>query len=173
MMTIYGDTLHWPGSTPILTLLLITDMDLITEFDFLPFYTWSCPIWDLQMFFCWDHWRSIIHYTTNSWFFTWFDFLPNMPHFLDLTPPFHVPFPGFYFLLNLIWLNIDMTEYRFLWDFCNGCGMLTGDAYSSGHLVLSNFGTCKCSNVETNLSWTFLVSGLLGFEHPSVLLFCP
>ena len=32
--------------------------------------------------------------------------------------------------------------------------------------------TCMCSNVETNLSWTCLVSGLLNFEHPSVLLFC-
>ena len=50
--------------------------------------------------------------------------------------------------------------------------MPTGDAYSSGHLVLSHFGTCMCSNVETNLSWTCLVSGLLNFEHPSVLLFC-
>ena len=49
--------------------------------------------------------------------------------------------------------------------------MPTEDAYSSGHLVLSHFGTCKCSNVETNISWTFLVSGLLSFEHPSVLLF--
>ena len=48
----------------------------------------------------------------------------------------------------------------------------TEDAYSSGHLVLSHFGTCMCSNVETNLSWTCLVSGLLNFEHPSVLLFC-
>ena len=48
----------------------------------------------------------------------------------------------------------------------------TGDADSSGHLVLSHFGTCMCSNVETNLSWTCLVSGLLNFEHPSVLLFC-
>ena len=26
--------------------------------------TWSCPIWDLQMFFCWDHWHSIIHCTS-------------------------------------------------------------------------------------------------------------
>ena len=50
--------------------------------------------------------------------------------------------------------------------------MPTEDAYSSGHLVLSHFGTCMCSNVETNLSWTCLVSGLLNFEHPSVLLFC-
>ena len=51
--------------------------------------------------------------------------------------------------------------------------MPTEDAYSSGHLVLSHFGTCKCSNVETNISWTCLVSGLLSFEHPSVLLFLP
>ena len=29
----------------------------------------------------------------------------------------------------------------------------------------------KNSNVKTNLFWTFLVSGLLSFEHPSVLLF--
>ena len=50
--------------------------------------------------------------------------------------------------------------------------MPTEDAYSSGHLVLSHFGTCMCSNVETTLSWTCLVSGLLNFEHPSVLLFC-
>ena len=50
--------------------------------------------------------------------------------------------------------------------------MPTEDAYSSGHLVLSHFGTCMCSNVETNLSWTCLVSGLLNFEHPSELLFC-
>ena len=40
------------------------------------------------------------------------------------------------------------------------------------HLVLSHFGTCLCSKVETNLSWTCLVSGLLNFEHPSVLFFC-
>ena len=43
--------------------------------------------------------------------------------------------------------------------------MPTEYAYSSGHLVLSHFGTCMCSNVETHLSWT------LNFEHPSVLLF--
>ena len=49
--------------------------------------------------------------------------------------------------------------------------MPTEDAYSSGHLVLSHFGTCKFSNVETILSWPCLVSGLLSFEHPSVLLF--
>ena len=45
-------------------------------------------------------------------------------------------------------------------------------AYSPGHLVLSHFGTFKCSNVETNISWACLVFGLSSFEHPSVLLFC-
>ena len=77
--------------------------------------------------------------------------------------------------LSLTWLLTDfdaITVHRFPWGICNGCGVPTGDAYSSGHLVLSHFGTCMCSNVETNLSWTCLVSGLLNFEHPSVLLFC-
>ena len=46
------------------------------------------------------------------------------------------------------------------------------DAYSSGHQVLSHFGTCNWSNVETNISWICLVSGLLSFEHPSVRLSC-
>ena len=34
MMTIYSDTLHWSGITPMFD--PITDLDLITEFDFLP-----------------------------------------------------------------------------------------------------------------------------------------
>ena len=76
---------------------------------------------------------------------------------------------------SLTWLFTDfdvITEYRFPLGICNGCGMPTADAYSSGPLVLSHFGTCMCSNVETILSWTCLVSGLLNFGHPSVLLFC-
>ena len=40
--------------------------------------TWSCPILDFQMFFCWNHWHCIIHYTTNSWPFPWFAFLLNL-----------------------------------------------------------------------------------------------
>ena len=64
------------------------------------------------------------------------------------------------------------VQYIIYVKYIIGCGMPTGTAYSSGHLVLSHFGTCMCSNVETNLSWTCLVSGLLNFEHPSVLLFC-
>ena len=93
---------------------------------------------------CWDqrHPVSITHYT-NLWHYT-----------------------GLYYY----WI-CHLTKYWFPLSICNGCGMPTGDAYSSGHLVLSHFWTCKCSNVETNLSWTCLVSGLLSFEHPSVLLF--
>ena len=34
MMTIYSDTLHWSGITPIFD--PVTDLDLITEFEFLP-----------------------------------------------------------------------------------------------------------------------------------------
>ena len=34
MMTIYSDTLHWSDITP--SFVPITDIDLITEFDFLP-----------------------------------------------------------------------------------------------------------------------------------------
>ena len=97
MMTIYSDTLHWWGITPVFD--PITDLDLITDFDLLP----NC------------------------------DRVPS--------------------------------------NICNGCDMPTEDAYSSGHLVLSHFGTCKCSNADTYLSWTCLDSGLLCFEHPSVLLF--
>ena len=45
--------------------------------------------------------------------------------------------------LSLVWLltEFDMTEYRFPWGICNGCGMLTGDAYSWSR----PFGTCICS----------------------------
>ena len=69
-----------------------------------------------------------------------------------------------------IWLLPNCA--RFPQNICNGCGMPIEDAYSSGYLVLSHFGTCMCSTVETTLSWTCLVSGLLNFEYPLVLLFC-
>ena len=44
--------------------------------------TWSCPIYDLRMFFCWDHGHSIIllhhQFMTLSriWLLTEFDFFP-------------------------------------------------------------------------------------------------
>ena len=51
----------------------------------------------------------------------------------------------------------------------------TGVACRQGTLTPPDTWSChtlgKCSNVETNISWTCLVSGLLSFEHPSVLLF--
>ena len=84
-------------------------------------------------------------------------------------PPLIRHYTNFWSLL--IW-TFFMIVQGFHRNICNGCGMPTEDAYASGHLVLSHFGTCKCSNVETNLSWTCLVSWLLNFEHPSVLFFC-
>ena len=42
-----------------------------------------------------------------------------------------------YYWLDLITEFDFITEYRFPWGICNGCGMPTGDAYSSGHLVPS------------------------------------
>ena len=72
-------------------------------------------------------------------------------------------------ITNLTFYLIARGFHR---TFCNGRGMPIEDAYSSRYLVLSHYGTCKCSNIETNLSWTCLVSGLLSFEHPSILQFC-
>ena len=87
IMTIYSDTLHWSGITPIVD--HITELDLITEFDFLP--------------------------------------------------------------------NLQQVRYA------NRGRLLLRD------LVMSHFRTRKYSKVETNLSWTSLVSGFLNFEHPLVL----
>ena len=71
------------------------------------------------------------------------------------------------------WCNVWSMEDVTVYGLCNGCDLPTEDAYSFGHLLLSlHFGTRMCSNVETNLSWTCLVPGLLSFEHSSVLLFC-
>ena len=52
------------------------------------------------------------------------------------------------------------------------CQQSTLSLNSSEHLVLCYFRTCMSSHVETNLSWTCLVPGLLSFEHQLVLLFC-
>ena len=77
-------------------------------------------------------------------------------HWSGITPIF-----GHITDLNLI-TEFDLLPNceRFPWNICNGCGMPTEDAYSSGPVVLSHFGTCKRCNVETNTSWTCLVSGL-------------
>ena len=91
--------------------------------------TWFCPIWDLQMLFCWANWQSIMNCTSyRIWLLSWI----WHHHFMSL------------FLVVLL-AEFDMTEYRFLLGICKGCGMLIGDAYSSGHLVPSHFGACICS----------------------------
>ena len=91
----------------------------------------------------------------------------------------HPPLVGHYtnFWPLLIWTLLpNLTFYLIVQGlhrtYATGAACQQRTLYSSGHLVLSHFGTCMCSNVETNLSWTCLVSGLLSFEHPSVLLFC-
>ena len=63
----------------------------------------------------------------------------------------------------------DSTEYRFPWNICNGCGMPTGDAYSSGHLVPSLW-DLHVLLVETNpFPNLSLFYRTMLFEYPSVL----
>ena len=165
-ITIYSDTLH-----QLLTLLLIWTLlpnltfYMITRGFHITFATgaacqhrtltlpgtWSCPIWDLQMVFLFES-------TDTQSFIT----PPIHDRFPDLTPNriWHLSLNWHYQLMTIyqIWLltELDITEERLQGSICNWCGMLLGDAYSSRHLVLSNFGTWVCSNVETNPSWTCL-----------------
>ena len=63
----------------------------------------------------------------------------------------------------------DSTEYRFPWNICNGCGMLTGNAYSSERLVPSLW-DLHFLLVETNpFPNLSLFYRTLLFEYPSVL----
>ena len=62
----------------------------------------------------------------------------------------------FHQLLTITDLDL-ITEFDFLpncarfpWNICNGCGMPTEDAYSSGHLVLSLLGFAYVLHVETS-----------------------
>ena len=55
---------------------------------------------------------------------------------------------------------------------CNGCGWPTEDAYSSGHLILSHLGLAFVLMLRPFFSKLVMSTDLLGFEHPSVLLFC-
>ena len=71
--------------------------------------TWSCPIWDLQMFYCWDHWHSIIQYTTNSWPFPWLWLLTELDSFPWFDSTNSWPFPWFDFL-NFTLLNIGFQR---------------------------------------------------------------
>ena len=65
--------------------------------------TWSCPIWVLEIVFCWNHWHSIIHYTNKLWSFAWFDFWPIMTPWFDTNNSC----PWLDLLLNLTLLNIS------------------------------------------------------------------
>ena len=58
-------------------------------------------------------------------------------------------------------------------DICNGCGMPTEDAYSSGHLVLSHLGLTSILMLRPFIPEIVISMDLLSFKHPSVLLFCP
>ena len=76
--------------------------------------------------------------------------------------------------IALLCKNLDLiTEFNneiFLLNICKGCDMQTEDAYSSKHLDLSNFGTCKCPYVKTYRSQNLLVYWFMRFKHPSELL---
>ena len=54
--------------------------------------------------------------------------------------------------LYLVWLltEFDITEYRFPCSICNGCGILTGDAYSPGHVAPSHLKLAYILLVENN-----------------------
>ena len=129
----------------------------------------------LAFFACLTAWKSDYEWNQAGCFY--FCSLENPTFTTDIH--WHPPLIRHYIIFYHV-TDLDLiTEFYFLpyytrfpLNMCNGCGMPTEDVYSSGHLVLSHFGTSVCSNVETNLSWTCLVSVLLSFEHPSVLLFC-
>ena len=48
-------------------------------------------------------------------------------------------------------LDLLLTYERFPKNICDGCSILTGDAYSSGHLVPFHLGLAYVLIVETNL----------------------
>ena len=199
------------------------------------------------MFFCWDHWHSIIHYT-NLWHLSLIDFLPNMTILLiigfhkasatgvacrqgTLTPPdtwscptlglacvrmlrpifselvlspdlwisntpryfsfaSHQIIPKFLSqgclmtfcnltkyndnprsirvctnLLPILVTELDLllTYEKFPLDICDGCSMLTGEAYSFWHLLPSYLVLPYVLIVDTNLfpERVVISSGLL------------
>ena len=102
------------------------------------------------------------------------DILDDEPHL-----QWHLPLIGHTPIFDHLLIMVLITEFDFLpnctrfpWNICNGCGMPTEDAYSSGHLVLSHFRFACVLMSRPSLSWTCLVSGLYEFRNPSVLLFC-
>ena len=137
-------------------------------------------------FYLWNHLKGSYKFVTGilssnmrslspKWYpiFLRMTIYSDILHWTDVTSMFDPVtdldrFPEFDFLRNC---------RKFPYDVCNGCSMHTEDAYSSGHLIMCQLGTCKCSNVdtnlswickcsnvETNLSWICPVSGLLEFQ---------
>ena len=165
-MTIYSDPLHWSDSSLIF---YHVSLDLTTEFDFYiiarGFHRTFCNGCGMST----DDSSSSGHLVLSLlglafWVTCWDQRHPiSIRHCTSLWHNYRTE--HYYW----IW---HFTIYWFPWSICDRCGMPTGYAYSSGHLVLSLFGTCMCSNVKTNLSWTCLISRPLSFKHPSVLLFC-
>ena len=84
-------------------------------------------------------------YYTNLWRMTLYS---DTLHWSEITK-FFDPATDLDLIIEFDFLPICS---RFPYNICNGCGMPTKDAYSSGHLLLTHFLTCMCSNVETNLS---------------------
>ena len=73
--------------------------------------------------------------------------------------------------LVVLLAEFDMTEYRFPFGICNGYGMLTGDAYSSGHMVPSHLGLAYFPLVKTNpFPELVLFSGLITPNIPRYFL---
>ena len=150
MMTIYSDILHRSGIAPIFD--PVIDLDIITE---LTFYLIA---------------RGFHRTFTTS--------AACQQRTLTPSETWSCPILGFASVLMLKTISPELVFFPDFWVsnihryscFASKNSSDNNFAYSLGHLILSHFGTWKCSNVETNLSWTCLVSGLLSFEHPSVLV---
>ena len=131
-------------------------------------------IWVSVISFKWN----FIFYKTNAVFKQWQSiFLAYGAHFLITSQ-----------LLENTQMTVFLCKYKFCihlinWIHCqfywnlnifDGCSMLTGDTYSSGHLVLSHLGLAYVLLVEINpFPETVVILGTIRFEHPSLLsLFC-
>ena len=68
------------------------------------------------------------------------------------------------------WLYYQILEVSI--EHCNGCGLPTEDAYSSGHLVLSHLGLAFVLMLRPFFPELVMSTDLLSLERPSVLLFC-
>ena len=132
--------------------------------------TWSCPIWDLQMFFCWDYWHSIIHKTTNSltvaliWLPTEFDSFP----WFDITNSWH--FPWVDLLLNLtLLIKVSMGHVQRVWHADRGriCSTCWDQSFSELVVILPDYalrislGTFSILLVDIKTGGIFFMSVIL------------